>query len=273
MESQNKTVALVTGASSGIGEAFARRLGREGYYLVLVARRRQRLEALAAELRNRHGAEAEVLPADLTNPADVEWVERRICELEDLELLVNSAGFAVFGDFAELPVERWLELVHCHVLASLRFCHAALPHLLRRQRGGIISVSSIGGLIPKAKDATYCATKAYLNMFTQCLQRELRGTGVHVQALCPGFVLSGFHDDPQYARFKIKERIPRFFWMTPEEVVSLSLAAFPKDKAIFVPGFKNQLIVALSRSGFTDLLLRLMAGLLKYKKETPTTTK
>ncbi len=266
METPSRKVALVTGASSGIGEAFARRLGREGYDVVLVARRRQRLEALAAELRQQHGVEAEVLPADLTNPADVEWVERRICELEDLELLVNSAGFAVFGDFAELPVERWLELVHCHVIASLRFSHSALPHLLRRQRGGIITVSSIGGLIPKAKDATYCATKAYLNMFTQCLQRELRGTGVHVQALCPSFVLSEFHDDPQYAKYKIKERIPKFLWMTADEVVSLSLAALPRDKAVFVPGFKNQVIVALSRSGLTELLLRLMARLLKYKK-------
>ncbi len=268
MESRDRKVALVTGASSGIGEAFARRLGREGYDVILVARRRQRLECLAAELRAQDGVEAEVLPADLTNPADVEWVERRICECTDLEMLVNSAGFAVFGDFAELPVERWLELVHCHVIASVRFCHAALPHMLSRQRGGIISVSSIGGLIPKAKDATYCATKAYMNMFTQCLQRELRGGGVHVQALCPGFVISEFHDAPQYAKFKIKERIPKFLWMTPEEVVDLSLKTLPKDRAVFVPGFKNQAIVALSRSGFTDLLLRLMAKLLKYKKQT-----
>ncbi len=266
METPRRKVALVTGASSGIGEAFARRLGREGYDVILVARRRQRLECLAADLRAQNGVEAEVLPADLTNPADVEWVERRICELAELEMLVNSAGFATFGDFVELPVERWLEIVHCHVIATVRFCRAALPHMLSRQRGGIITVSSIGGLIPKAKDATYCATKAYLNMFTQCLQRELRGTGVHVQALCPGFVLSEFHDDPQYAKFKIKERIPKSLWMTPDEVVSLSLAAFPKDKAVLVPGFKNQLIVALSRTGLTDLLLRLMARLLKYKK-------
>ncbi len=266
METAAKKIALVTGASSGIGEAFARRLASEGYGVVLVARRRQRLECLAAELRQQHGVEAEVLPADLTAPADVEWVERRISELTDLEMLVNSAGFAVFGDFSELPVERWLELVHCHVIASVRFCHAALPHLLSRQRGGIISVSSIGGLVPKAKDATYCATKAYLNMFMQCLQRELRGTGVHVQALCPGFVLSEFHDDPQYAKFKIKERIPKFFWMTPDEVVDLSLKSLKKDRAVYVPGFKNQLIVALSRSGLNDLLLRLMARLLKYKK-------
>jgi len=266
METSNKKVALITGASSGIGEAFARRLGREGYDVVLVARRRSRLECLAAELRVQHGVEAEVLPADLTNPADVEWVERRICELADLEMLVNSAGFAVFGDFAELPVERWLELVHCHVIASVRFCHAALPHMLSRQRGGIITVSSIGGIVPKAKDATYCASKAYLNMFAQCLQRELRGTGVHVQALCPGFVTSEFHDDPQYAKYKIKERIPKFFWMTPDEVVDLSMKALHKDRAVFVPGFKNRVIVALSRSGFTDFLLRLMARLLKYKK-------
>jgi short-subunit dehydrogenase len=266
METADRKMALVTGASSGIGEAFARRLARDGYAVVLVARRRMRLETLAAELRDQNEVEAEVLPADLTNPADVEWVERRICEMADLELLVNSAGFATFGDFAELPVERWLEMVHCHILASLRFCHAALPHMLKRQRGGIITVSSIGGLVPKAKDATYCATKAYLNMFTRCLQYELRGTGVHVQALCPGFVLSEFHDGAQYARFKIKERLPKFLWMTADEVVSLSLAAFPKDKAVFVPGFKNQLIVALSRSGLNDLLLRLMARSVKNKK-------
>ena len=266
MEPGDRKVALVTGASSGIGAAFARRLGRDGYDVVLVARRRQRLECLAAELREQHGVGAEVLPADLTNPADVEWVERRICELTDLAMLVNSAGFAVFGSFAELPVERWLELLHCHVIASVRFCHAALPHMLARSRGAIINVSSIGGLVPKAKDATYCATKAYLNMFSQCLQRELTGTGIRVQALCPGFTDTEFHDDPQYAQFKIKERIPKFYWMTAEEVVDLSLKALERGKVVFVPGFKNRVIVALSRSGLTDLLLRFMAGKLKYKK-------
>lgn len=267
MEEKLRKAALVTGASSGIGAAFARRLGRDGHDVILVARRRQRLESLAAELKEQFGVRAEVLPADLTNPADVEWVERRICELADLEVLVNSAGFAVFGDFAEMPVERWLELVHCHVIASVRFCHAALPHMLRRKRGAIVNVSSIGGLIPKSKDATYCATKAYLNMFSRCLERELRGSGVRVQALCPGFVVTEFHDDPQYAQFKIKERIPKFLWMTAEEVVDQSLRALEKGPVVFVPGFKNQVIVALSRIGLTDLLVRIMAGLLKYKKE------
>ena len=113
MQTLSRKMALVTGASSGIGQAFARRLGKDGYDVVLVARRRPRLECLAAELREQYAVETEVLPADLTNPADVEWVERRICELADLELLVNSAGFATFGDFTR-----------CRSSAGWRWCTA-----------------------------------------------------------------------------------------------------------------------------------------------------
>ena len=250
--------ALITGASSGIGTAFARRLAACQYDLVLVARRKERLANLATELRQQSHVDVEVLVADLSRPGDIEHIERRIGELGDLDLLVNNAGFGIPGTFVENPVERYLEMIAVHVLASVRLSHAALPGMIARGRGAIINLSSIGAFLTGPADESYCATKAYLLVFSRALQAELNGTGVRVQALCPGFTSTEFHDRPAYERYDIRARIPKGLWMSADEVVDRSLSALARGRVICVPGFKNRMLVLLARMGLAPLLARML---------------
>lgn len=134
-------------------------------------------------------------------------------------------------------------------LVCVRASRAALPGMLARRRGAIVNVSSIGALIPKFKDVTYTASKAFLNMFSRSLRMELAGSGVRVQALCPGFTWTEFHDAPEYAQYHIKERIPRWMWMSPEAVVKASLKVLGEDRVVCIPGIMNQVAAAIGRSG------------------------
>jgi short-subunit dehydrogenase len=245
--------ALITGASSGIGAAFARQLATMGYDLILVARREERLAALATELGERHPIRAEVLAADLANSADVERVENRITELENLDLLINNAGFGAPGSFAEAELVTQLNMIDVHVVASMRLTRAALPGMIARRRGAIINVSSIAGMVPIPGSTTYSSTKAYLNVFSAALQAELRGTGVKVQALCPGFTHTEFHDTPTHRGFH-RSRIPEAMWMSAEEVAEQSLRALRRNQVIFIPSFRNRLMAAVARSVPTSLL-------------------
>jgi hypothetical protein len=252
---QGKT-ALITGASSGIGAAFARRLAAEGCDLILVARREERLAALAGELGAHHGGVVvQCLAADLTDSAGLERVERCIASLEAVDLLVNSAGFAARGNFVEVDPRRQLEMIQLHVVASVRLTRAALPGMIRRRHGGIINVASLAAFIPVPGDATYSATKAYLVIFSQALHEELRGTGVRVQALCPGFTRTEFHSAGQLPEADLA-RIPAMLWSPAEEVVAASLQALARGQVVCVPGWKNRVILALARMGVVRLLLR-----------------
>jgi len=176
-------VALVTGASSGIGEAYARRLAREGYNLVLVARREARLRALADELAQRYGVEASIFVVDLADPAGLEDLEALIARMPDLLLLVNNAGFGIPGDFAANDIEHMEAMIRVHVLATVRLTRAALGIMLAQGRGAIVNVSSVAAFYPIPGGVTYGATKSYLNAFTESLHQELVGTGVRVQAI------------------------------------------------------------------------------------------
>lgn len=266
MSNPNVTTALITGASSGIGAAFAHKLASQGYDLILVARREAKLAQLAAALRQEFRVNVEVLAADLSQPADVARVETRIAGLTPLELLVNNAGFGVPGKFAEIPLERTLAMIDVHVLASTRLSRAALPGMMARDKGGLINVSSIGAFIPKPEDAVYCATKAYLVAFSQALQAELEDTGVQVQALCPGFVPTEFLDHPEYEALQAKDKIPGWLWMSAEAVVEESLQSLKCGQVICIPGFKNRLIVALARSGWASPLLAVLRDRLRLSR-------
>lgn len=251
--------ALVTGASAGIGRAYAEQLAREGYDVVLVARRADRLDAVAAELQARYGIHAEVLCADLSTESGIARVEQRLAT-GDIVFLVNNAGYDVFGDFAKIPIEKVLGLIQCLQLATVRLTRAALPGMLDRRRGAVINVSSIGAFGPKRKDSIYVASKTFVNRFSETLALELEGSGVRVQALCPGFTLTEFHDAPEYAPYHIKERIPAWLWMKPEQVVEKSMHALAKDQVIYVPGGLNKLIALAGRSGLSQFLLRILAS-------------
>ncbi len=233
-----KPVALVTGASSGIGEAFARKLSQQGYHIILVARRRERLEKLAAELGS-----AEFVVADLADNSELRVVEDRIIAEPDLEFLVNNAGFGVVGSFHEADLEAQDKMHRLHVIAVERLTHAALRGMTKRLKGNIINVSSVAGFLNTPFSISYCATKAWINSFTEGLYVELRAnhSPVRVQALCPGFTHTEFHQVSAYDR----SIIPSSLWMPAEFVVDASLRGLRRNRLIVVPGWRYQLFSAL----------------------------
>lgn len=246
MKRDRVEVALITGASSGIGAAFANQLAAQKKNLILVDKQKEQLTELAKRLQQHHSISVDTLFADLSNPTDTEYIENRVSEIENLDILINNAGFGTSGNFIEANLSKQLDMINVHVIASVRFCRAALPKMVTRRKGTIINVSSIGAFKPVPGSVTYSATKAYLVTFSEALQIELAGTGVRVQALCPGFTQTNFHSTPEFTNFN-RSRIPKVFWMSAEEVAAKSLKALKRNRAIYIPGFKNRLLVTLAR--------------------------
>ena len=239
----DRPLALVTGASSGIGETFARQIADEGYDLTLVARRTDRLEALAAELRAKNGVGADTIAADLTRDEGVERVGRLLAESPRLALLVNNAGFGTRGYFYETDTGPQDDMHRLHVLATERLTRAALPGMVARRRGGIINVASVAGFIQSPSNVSYCATKAWMNSFSEGLYMEMKAlkSPVVVQALCPGYTYSEFHDVMGADRGEI----PKSWWMSSEFVVRESLRGLKEGTLFVIPGWRYKLIVGL----------------------------
>ncbi|WP_019633105.1 SDR family NAD(P)-dependent oxidoreductase [Actinomadura atramentaria] len=215
--------ALVTGASSGIGESFARLLARRGTGLVIVARRADLLDGLARDLVERYRVAVEVLAADLTDPAQRATVEDRL-RADPVDLLVNNAGYGAFGAFADLGLDDQLKEIELNVTALVRLTHAALPPMLERGRGGVLNVASMAGYTPSPGSATYGATKAYVTAFSESLHAEVASRGVHVTALCPGFTRTD-DDSPT-----------NLLWMRRGDVARAGLDAVEAGRAVCVPG-------------------------------------
>ncbi|MDP9337173.1 MAG: SDR family oxidoreductase [Actinomycetota bacterium] len=235
----NKPVALITGASVGIGEQFARQLSERGQDVVLVARDAARLEALAKEIDGLGGGRAEVLAADLTDPQQLGAVEARA---RTVDLLVNNAGFGSFGPFHTLDVETEIREINLNVIALVRLTHAAASAMAERGRGGILNVSSLAGFQPGPSNATYGATKAFVTSFTEAVHEELKGTGVSVTALCPGFTHTEFQ-----ARASVPaSEVPGFMWQDAPAVARAGLEGLAKNRAIVIPGGLNKVMGNLS---------------------------
>jgi short-subunit dehydrogenase len=235
---QTKPLAAVTGASSGIGEVFARALAGRGYDLLLVARRRDRLEALSREIGG------EVIAADLTSDADLRRIEERLRAADQLELLVNNAGFGVGGAFAKADIDAQDRMHRLHIMATMRLTHAAIGGMVTRDRGGVINVSSVAAFLTNPGAIGYCATKTWINSFTEGLYLELRskGSAVRVQALCPGFVYSEFHDAAGMDRTKLA---PKAWWLTAESVVRESLEGLDRGKLFVIPSVRYKVLVGV----------------------------
>lgn len=221
------TRALVTGASSGIGDSFARLLADDGVDLVVVARSTAKLEALAEVL----GVHVEVITADLTAPADLRRVAARLAADPAIDLLVNNAGFGSSGPFARADLDAELSLVQIHVQAMMTLTHAALQAMHRRGGGGILNVSSMAGFQPIPTSATYAACKAFETSFTESVRLENLDRGVHVTALCPGFV-----DTPMVQDDEGLTHMPRGVLLKPDHVAREGLAGVASNKAVVVPG-------------------------------------
>ncbi|MCT0225478.1 SDR family oxidoreductase [Synechococcus sp. CS-1328] len=246
-----KPCTLITGASSGIGAALARQLapslaGTESC-LVLTARRLERLEALAADLRERHGIEVITIPTDLARP---EGAQELLVELQQRQLvvhtLVNNAGFGLRGNFNALEWKDAEAMLQLMVVACAELCHGLLPAMQQAGGGCIVNVASLAGLMPGLPGSTlYSACKAFLIRFSQSLALENRPSGVRVMALCPGYVHSEFH-----AVLGVEEqmqRLPGLFWMDADELARQTLAALEGNQVVVVPGAVNQAITALAR--------------------------
>jgi len=239
----SRPTALVTGASSGLGEGFARALAAKGYDLVLVARTEERLEQLAGELERANGSKSEVLAADLRQAADVQKVADRIREGGPVDTVINNAGFGTNGAFVELLLDGEIAEVQVNVLAVVVLSHAALGVMVPRRSGRLLNVASLGGFTPAPTWATYGATKAFVLSFTEALHIEAEPHGVHVTVLAPGFTRTQFQ-----ARAGMKgSGPPAFMWSDSDSVVAAALGALDKNQAVCVPGGVNKAAVLTTR--------------------------
>jgi uncharacterized protein len=245
-----RPTALVTGASSGLGDQFARILAFRGHDLVLVARDQARLEALAKELETKYAVECEVLPADLTDRTQLATVEARV---GSVDVLVNNAGFGTFGKFYELDLETEVREVQLNIVALMRLTHAAASAMAERGAGGILNVSSLAGFQCGPSNGTYAATKAFVTSFTEALHQEMKHTGVKVTALCPGFTRTEFQERANVPA----SDVPGFLWQDPPLVVKTGLDGLAKNKAIVMPGALNKVL-----GNFSDITPRVITRVL-----------
>jgi uncharacterized protein len=239
-----RPLAVVTGASAGIGREFCRQLAASGHDLLVVARDSARLEALRRELEERYQIAVDVFPADLTLDDDVTRVVGLVAASPRLQLLVNNAGFGTRGSLADASPARQEAMLRVHTVAPMRLSQAALPVLLRQGRGAIVNVSSVASFVYSAGNVNYCATKAYLTTFSEGLAAELRSSGVRVQALCPGFTRSEFHQ-----RMEVDaNELPGWMWLSAERVVRASLRNLHRrGPVVCVPSLRYKLIVLVLR--------------------------
>jgi short-subunit dehydrogenase len=237
---------------------FARKLAPQ-YDLLLVARRREPLEALANELRTAHGAAVAILTADLADAAQLCNVADRLAAERHLELLVNNAGFGNRGAFWETDLAVIERMHRLHVMAVLRLTHTALRVLVAQNRGAVVNVASVAAFAHRARNAGYGATKSWLAALTEGVYLDLKRTGsaVRVQALCPGYTYSEFHDLLGEDRRRLA---PASLWSTAEEVVDASLKALKKGTLFVVPGWRYRILVALFTKFPRWLRLRLEAS-------------
>lgn len=248
-------VALVTGASSGIGLAFARELACRGHDLVLVARSADRLAEVADDLADLHGTRCEVLTADLTDRAELQRVADRLADpARPVDLLVNNAGYGLRTSFLQTPVEREEHHLALHTRAVLVLSHAAALAMRERGRGAIVNVSSVAGFVQMG---TYSAAKAWCTTFTEGLAAELRGTGVTATALCPGFTHTEFHERAEMSM----SHLPEVAWLDADRLVQDCLDDVARGRVVSVPGPLYQGLVGAAQVLPRGVLRRVSAVL------------
>ena len=251
--SSPRSTALVTGPTAGIGRSFAHALAARGHDLVLVARDKARLDALAEELRDRYGVDVEVVAADLTDRAELTLVEERVADRDrPVDLLVNNAGFGHKQPFTENSVEDEQQMLDVLVTSVMRLSHAALGPMLERGHGAIVNVSSVAAFLPRG---TYSAAKAYVVSFTEWLDLTYRHRGVRAMALCPGFVRTEFHQ-----RMGVSpDSAPGWMWLDSDRLVRDALADLDRGRRVSVPSRRYKALTALARVTPTSVQARFQA--------------
>ena len=234
--SERNITAMVTGASAGLGAEFCRQLADRCDVIIAVARRAGPMLALEKELQSK--VEVHIVEADLTTVEGVARAMEAIRQKGPLDYLINNAGFSTLGDFEGELIDSQHAMVNLHINATLSLCRATIPFMREIGGGNIINVSSVGAFTPFAGVAVYSATKAFLNSFSISLQAELKGSGITVQALCPGYTRTEIHDTPSMDNFD-KAIVPDEYWMEADEVVSASLKGLATGPLVLVTGESN----------------------------------
>ncbi|MEU7157815.1 SDR family NAD(P)-dependent oxidoreductase [Streptomyces chrestomyceticus] len=242
------TTALITGATAGIGAAFARRLAGDGHNLVLVARNEKRLREQATELHDRHGVEVSVLVADLATEDGIAAVEKRLGDrTHPVDLLVNNAGFGNKGEFLDVPMADELKMLKVHCEAVLRLTSEALKGMRDRRRGGVVNVASVAAFVPRG---TYGASKAWVVQFTQGAARDLAGSNVRLMALCPGFVRTEFHERAGMGT----DNIPDWMWLEPDKLVDAAMKDLARGKSLSIPDPRYKALMGVAKLAPRNML-------------------
>jgi len=238
----SRPVALITGASAGLGAEFARALAARGADLILTARREERLVTLAQQLQAEHGTHIEVLTADLATDEGLALVKARIATTPNLHWLVNNAGFGMKGYFHRVALDDLDRMYRLHVLAPLHLTHAALNGMVARDAGAIVNVASVVSFLMSAGSVGYAASKSWLHIFSEGIYIELRSarSKVRIQSLCPGYTVTEFHDVLGMER----ALVPKFLWLDADFVVRESLRALERNDFLVIPSWKYRLVVA-----------------------------
>ncbi|MGE0886113.1 MAG: SDR family NAD(P)-dependent oxidoreductase [Blastocatellales bacterium] len=259
MSEWNGKTALITGASYGIGEAFARRLAADGANLVLTARSIDRLQAIADDLCARHGVSVKVIDADLADSKTPQTIfDQTEARGLQIDLLVNNAGFGAVGDFADLPLDRQLEMIQVNVTAMVALTHMFLQPMLRRREGAIIQLASTASFQGVPYSTIYAATKSFALIFAEGLWAECRNQGVRVMALCPGPTATHFQTVAGTSHLRDPEKM-----QTPGEVVDEGLKALATERSFVISGFGNRAMVFAERFAPRSLVTNIASKLYK----------
>jgi len=266
VNSVERKTACITGATSGIGAAFARKFAKQGYDLVITGRRKEKIESLAKSLSTECNINVEVIIIELSDDKELKLLIDKLKGIENLEILVNNAGFAKRNLFYEEDFETHEIMIKVHNLALVKLCHAVLPKMVSKRKGVIINVSSLSAFTPFPTYAMYSATKSFVKLFTESIHLELKGTGVKVQALCPGMTRTDFHEKLGFESKDFYKDRGKWKAMTPEEVVDISLQYLDKDKIVCVPGGHYRFISSLFRILPQSVIYEMASSMMRRKK-------
>ncbi len=238
-----KAIALVTGASSGLGAEFCRQLAGRCRKVIMVGRRRELLDEVSDSLQVQ-GLETVVIAQDLTTELGLTEVVEKIRQQGPVTILINNAGFGTNGPFMDADFELQQKMVDLHISATLRLTRAVIPYMKEAGGGSIVNVSSLGSFFPMKDIAVYVASKAFLNTFSEAIQKEVSGDNIRIQCLCPGFTHTDFHGRDEFTNFD-KNSIPADMWQSTADVVAESLQALDAgEPVVFIPGEHNRAMVA-----------------------------
>lgn len=239
-------IALITGSTSGIGAAFSRKFASSGYDLIVTGRRADKINRLADEIRQKYGLKVEVIIAELSDQNDVNALIEKVKD-RNINILVNNAGFGYNARFHEGDMAIYENMINVHVLATLQLIHALLPGMIKRGNGSIINVSSDSAYLSIPTNSVYTGTKAFIKRFTETLYLDLIGTGVKVQALCPGLTRTDFHEKMGMDK---RRQVNRGFikWMSPDQVVDIAVKDLEKGKVVCIPGIHEKVLIKMMSS-------------------------